>query len=88
MASASSRPWPVDDDLIGPSPLGVGVMDPALWDQTVEISTPQGALEAAPTDGSFRTDIVEEAIANIEGDIDVFGNDYAKLDVEVTAGGE
>jgi NitT/TauT family transport system substrate-binding protein len=76
------------NDLIWPSPLGVGIVDQALWDQTVQIATEQGVLKAAPTDGAFRTDIAEEAIANIEGDLDVFGNDFVTIDVEVTPGGE
>ncbi len=75
--------------LIWPSPGGVGVMDQALWDQTVEIATSQGILGAAPTDGAFVTDIAEEAVANLEAaGIDVNGNDFAKRDVEVTEGGE
>ena len=75
--------------LIWPSPGGVGVMDQALWDQTIEIATSQGVLAAAPTDGAFRTDIAEEAVANLQAaGIDVSGNDFARLDVEVTAGGE
>jgi len=75
--------------LIWPSPGGVGVMDQALWDQTIEVATSQGLLAAAPTDGAFRTDIAEEAVANlVAAGIDVNGNDFARLDVEVTPGGE
>jgi NitT/TauT family transport system substrate-binding protein len=75
--------------LIWPSPGGVGVMDQALWDQTIEVATSQGLLAAAPTDGAFRTDIAEEAVANLEAaGIDVNGNDFARLDVGVTPGGE
>jgi len=75
--------------LIWPSPGGVGIMDQALWDQTVEVATSQGILAAAPTDGAFRTDIAEEAVANLEAaGIDVNGNGFTRLDVGVTAGGE
>jgi NitT/TauT family transport system substrate-binding protein len=87
----ASQTWMLNEinALIWPSPGGVGVMDTALWDQTVEIATSQGVLAAAPTDGAYRTDIAEEAVANLEAaGIDVNGADSAKLDVEVTEGGE
>ena len=75
--------------LIWPSPGGVGMMDQALWDQTVEVATSQGILAAAPDEGAFRTDIAAEAIANLEAaGIDVTGTDFTRLDVEVTPGGE
>ena len=74
--------------LIWPSPLGVGAMDPTLWNQTVEIATAEGILTAAPTDGAFRTDIAAEAIANLQAaGVDVNGNDYTKGVVEATEGG-
>jgi len=74
--------------LVWPSPQGVGVMDPVLWQQTVDIATAEGILTSAPTDGAFRTDIVKEAIANLEADgVDVNGNDFVKGTVEVTEGG-
>ena len=74
--------------LIWPSPEGVGIMDKVLYDQTVEIATSEGILAAEPDSGAFRTDIAEEAVANLEAaGIDVFGNDFAKIEVEVTEGG-
>ena len=74
--------------LVWPSPLGVGVMDTGLWDQTVKIATDEGILATAPDEGSFRTDIVTEAIANLEADgIDVKGEGFSKGSVEVTEGG-
>ncbi len=75
--------------LIWPSPGGVGLMDQGLYDQTIEIATSQGILAAAPDDGAFRTDIAEEAIANLEAQgIDVKGSGFAKGVVEVAEGGE
>ncbi|WP_420638979.1 ABC transporter substrate-binding protein [Candidatus Poriferisocius sp.] len=74
--------------LIWPSPGGVGVMDQALYDQTVEVATSQGILAAAPDDGAFRTDIAEEAVANlVAAGYDVYGNDFARRTVELTEGG-
>ena len=74
--------------LIWPSPLGVGIMDPELWAQTIDVATSEGILASEPDDGSFRTDIAEEAVANLEAaGIDVNGNDFQKGEVEVTEGG-
>ncbi len=74
--------------LIWPSPGGVGRVDQALWDQTVEIATSEGVLASAPDDGAFRTDIADEAIANLEASgLDVTGDSWERLDVEVTEGG-
>jgi len=77
------------NDLIWPSPLGVGSIDPDLWAQTVDVATSEGMIAAAPDEGAFRTDIVEEALANITADgIDVTGEGWTKITVQVTEGGE
>lgn len=74
--------------LIWPSPGGVGIMDQAAWDQTVDIATSQGILASTPDSGAFRTDIAEEAVANLEAaGIDVKGSGYTKGVVEVKEGG-
>ena len=74
--------------LIWPSPGGVGVMDQALYDQTIEVATSQGILAAAPDAGAFRTDIAKEAVANLEAaGLDVYGNNFARRAVSVTEGG-
>lgn len=73
--------------LIWPSPAGIGVLDPALFQQTVDISTEFGVLTAAPDEGATRTDLAEAALALL-GDADTTGADWTKLDVEITPGGE
>lgn len=86
----SHQAWMMNEinALVWPSPLGVGMMDSGLWDQTVKIATDEGILAAAPDEGAFRTDIVEEAIANLEADgVDVTGEGFSKGTVEVTEGG-
>ncbi|MBV7328751.1 ABC transporter substrate-binding protein [Chloroflexi bacterium TSY] len=72
--------------LIWPSPNGIGIMDQALWDQTVEVSVNGGVIAEAPSEGAFRTDLAEAAHALLEGD--VTGDDYAPIEVELRAGGE
>ena len=87
----SHQSWQLNEinSLIWPSPLGAGVMDPALWDQTVKIATDEGILAEAPDDGAFRTDIAEEAVSNLEADgVDVTGEGFSKIEVELREGGE
>ena len=74
--------------LIWPSPGGVGVMDQALYDQTIDVATSQGILAAAPDAGAFRTDIASEAVANLTAaGHDVNGLDFSRREVEITEGG-
>ncbi|MDK1018279.1 MAG: ABC transporter substrate-binding protein [Actinomycetota bacterium] len=87
----SHQRWQLNEinNLIWPSAGGVGVMDKALWDQTVSVATSEQILKSAPTDGAFRTDIVEEAIANLKAaGIDVVGNGWSPKTIELRAGGE
>lgn len=75
--------------LIWPSPDGIGVMDQNLYQQTVDIALDFEVLANTPDDAALRTDLAEQAVADLEADgVDVFGEGYAKQDVEVTPGGE
>ena len=75
--------------LIWPSPGGIGAMDEVLWGQTVKVATEEGILTAAPTDGAFRTDLAEEALANLrDAGVDVIGDDWTPVTVELREGGE
>lgn len=73
--------------LIWPSPNGIGVMDPDSYQQTVDISLDFEVLQGAPDDAALRTDLAEAALAGLSG-LDTEGQNYEKLDVEVTPGGE
>ena len=87
----SHQTWQLNEisALIWPSPLGVGVMDPKLWAQTVEIATSEQILDSEPDEGAYRTDIAEEAVANLrEAGIDVIGEDWQRVTVELREGGE
>jgi NitT/TauT family transport system substrate-binding protein len=72
--------------LIWPSPDGIGILDEGLWDQTVQISLDSEIITEEPSDGAFRTDLAEAALAGIDGD--TTGDDFEKGEVEVTPGGE
>jgi NitT/TauT family transport system substrate-binding protein len=76
--------------LIWPSPAdGIGVMDPALWDQTVDVAVSTGNLKAAPDAGAYRDDLAKKAAADLKAaGLDVTGAGYAAKTVEVTEGGK
>jgi NitT/TauT family transport system substrate-binding protein len=71
--------------LVWPSPNGIGIMDPALWQQTVDVSLEAGIIKAAPPAEAYRTDLAEAALAGITEDTK--GTDFQKGVVEVTEGG-
>ena len=72
--------------LIWPSPNGIGVMDEAEWQQTVDISLESEIISEEPPDDAYRTDLAEAALEGIEED--TTGEDFEKGTVEVTPGGE
>ena len=77
--------------LIWPSPGGIGVMDQALWDQTVSVATSQ-VPELQGVDipsSSFRTDFAEAAVAALDGEgLDTTGSSFTKATITLTEGGE
>ena len=85
---AGHQAWMMNEinPLIWPSPGGIGVMDPALWQQTVDVSLEAGIIKAAPPADAYRTDLVEAALAEL-ADVDTKGTSFVKGTVEVTPGG-
>ena len=80
--------------LIWPSPAGIGVMDPAKWSQTVEISMGTKNLEGAtvltaePAEGSYTTQYAEAADAALEAEgLNVTGDAFAPITVTLNEGG-
>lgn len=71
--------------LIWPSPNGIGIMDEALYKQTVEIAKTYGILKRDPDPGAYRTDLAQKALEGIYEDIR--GLDFAKIEVELKEGG-
>lgn len=71
--------------LLWPSPDGIGALDTAKWDQTIETATAGAILTKAPTDGAYRTDLADAARDGLE---DPIGTDWEKPTVEVTPKGE
>jgi NitT/TauT family transport system substrate-binding protein len=63
-------------------------MDQALWDQTIQIATEEGILQAAPEGTAFVTDIAREAVDNLEAQgVDVVGDSWQRVTVELLEGG-
>jgi NitT/TauT family transport system substrate-binding protein len=85
---AGHQAWMMNEinPLIWPSPNGIGMMDKALWDQTVAVAVEAGIIPEAPPADAYRTDLAEKALANIT-DADTKGTDFQKGTVEVTEGG-
>ena len=87
----SHQAWQLNEisALIWPSTNGIGVVDADLWDQTVDVSVDEGILSAVPTGDAYRTDIVAEAIANLEADgWDTNGSGWTRATVVLIEGGE
>jgi NitT/TauT family transport system substrate-binding protein len=86
---ASHQAWQMNEinALIWPSPNGIGALDSAAWDQTVQIATTYKVLKAQPADGAFRTDLNEKALGMLGSDVDTKGAAWAKTAVELKEGG-
>ena len=84
---AGHQKWMMNEvnALVWPSPLGVGVIDPVFWQQTVKVAKNSGIIKNPPSIDAYTTDIVKEALAGITDE--TTGKDYKKGTVEVTAGG-
>ncbi|MCM0639023.1 ABC transporter substrate-binding protein [Cellulomonas wangsupingiae] len=80
--------------LLWPSTRGVGVVDPAAWDRTVELATKThnetGAtiITTPPPTTAYTTEYVEQALAELaEEGVDTSGADFEPLEVELDEGG-
>ena len=73
--------------MIWPSPNGIGQFDQAAWDNTIDIALTYAVLKAAPTEGAFRTDLAQQALAQLGTGIDTKGANFQKATVTLTEGG-
>ncbi|MGZ8438569.1 MAG: ABC transporter substrate-binding protein [Candidatus Limnocylindrales bacterium] len=85
---AGHQAWQMNEvnALIWPSPNGIGIMDPALWQQTVDVSLGAKIITEAPPADAYRTDLAAKALTEITDDTK--GADFVKGVVEVTEGGD
>ena len=93
---ASHQLWQMNEvnKLIWPAAGGAGVIDQAAWDRTAQLSQETKNLEgstvltAAPDAEAYTNDIVNEALALLEGlGVDTKGDGYAPITVELKEGG-
>lgn len=87
----SHQTWQLNEinNLIWPSPGGGGVMDQDLWDQTVDIAVAESVLADVPDATSFTTEYAEAAVDLLKNQgVDVLGNDWSPITVELLPGGE
>ncbi|MEQ7007072.1 ABC transporter substrate-binding protein [Actinopolymorpha sp. B17G11] len=88
---AGHQTWQLNEinKLIWPSPDGIGAMDTAAWDQTVEIAIDGNVLKGEPSGDAYRTDLSEKAVAELEdAGVDATGADFRAKTVKLTEGGE
>ncbi|MGH3033121.1 MAG: ABC transporter substrate-binding protein [Gaiellaceae bacterium] len=76
--------------LIWPNELGIGIMDPASFATTKQIAVDFGIVKSEPDDAAtYRTDLAEAAVEELKDEgVDVTGEGYEPIEVEVTPGGE
>ncbi len=89
----SHQAWQLNEvnKLIWPSPEGIGMMDAALWDQTVQVALEGEVLTEEPAEGAYRTDLAEQALAELAEeypDLDLTGDSFEPVTVELREGGE
>jgi NitT/TauT family transport system substrate-binding protein len=89
----SHQQWQLNEilGLIFPATDGIGVMVPALWEQTTNVATEQiPELQGVTIPSSaFRTDLAKQAVADLEADgLDVTGEGYERRDIELQPAGE
>jgi NitT/TauT family transport system substrate-binding protein len=90
---AGHQAWMMNEvnKLIWPSEMGIGLMDEALFQQTVDIAVTYEIISEAPAEGIWRNDLAEMAHANLlamDAEIDLIGADYEPAEVEITPRGE
>ena len=93
---ASHQLWMMNEvnKLIWPSPLGVGVIDPALWTQTVPVALNTlnadevTIITADPGAAAYTNQYAEAANAALTGEgLDTTGDGFAPITVELKEGG-
>ena len=74
--------------LIWPSPNGIGIMDQAAFDRTVQISVESKVLTAPPTGTPYRNDLAQQAIDALGSSVDTKGTSWQKAVVTLTEDGK
>ncbi|WP_018639650.1 ABC transporter substrate-binding protein [Parafrankia elaeagni] len=93
---ASHQLWQMNEvnKLVWPSPQGIGVIDQASWQRTVEIARGtrnadgRAVLRADPAGPAYTNEFAREALANLRAaDVDVTGESFEPIEVTPSPGG-
>ncbi|MBK5247968.1 MAG: ABC transporter substrate-binding protein [Actinomycetales bacterium] len=93
---ASHQLWMTNETnkLIWPSTNGIGLIDQAAWDRTVSLAmqtqneTGSTLITTEPPDTAFNMEYIQQALDELEQDgLDVRGQDFTPLEVELAEGG-
>ncbi|MEL4319158.1 ABC transporter substrate-binding protein [Leifsonia sp. YIM 134122] len=93
---ASHQLWMTNEvnKLIWPSTGGIGMIDEAAWDQTVDIAmktkneTGATIISTDPPEDAYSNEYVEKALAELKDEgVDTMGADFAPIDVTLAEGG-
>ncbi len=89
----SHQTWQLNEinKLIWPSPAGIGIMDEALWAQTVAVALESTVITEEPAEGAYRSDLAQaalDALAEEYPDLDLMGEEFEPVTVELREGGE
>jgi NitT/TauT family transport system substrate-binding protein len=92
----SHQLWQMNEvnKLIWPSPKGAGIIDPALWKQTLDIAQQTKGIDGktiltkAPSDKTSNMTYMEAALAELKKDkVDVEGAGFKPITVTLNEGG-
>jgi NitT/TauT family transport system substrate-binding protein len=88
---AGHQTWQMNEinKLIWPNKLGIGLMDPAAYQQTADIALKYKVISKAPDKDAYRNDLVTKAIKLLtDAKVDVNGADFQPLTVTLSEGGK
>jgi NitT/TauT family transport system substrate-binding protein len=74
--------------LIWPSPNGIGLMDQAAFDRTVQIAIDSKVLKGAPTGTPFTNELAQQALTALGTSVDTKGASWQPATVTLTEGGK
>jgi NitT/TauT family transport system substrate-binding protein len=84
---AGHQKWMMNEinALVWPSPLGIGIIDPVFWGQTVKVAKNAGVIKNPPGIDAYTTDLVKAALTGITDDTKA--TSFTKGTVQVTPNG-
>ena len=88
---ASHQAWQLAkvNELVWPSPQGIGLVDKKSWDQTVSVATSQKVVKAAPDADAYTNDYAQKALDALKAEgVDVTGSSYKAPTVTLKEGGK